>query len=156
MKGEEDMDRVEKTVDLHKNHRMNCAQAILTVYGEPYGITPEQAKMLGRPLGGGFGLLGKTCGYVSGAALVLGFAHNGQDDKQSGEDTRKAVRELFHRFEEKYGTSLCNGLLEIDLNTEEGRRKMREENLPARFCYGSEKDIGRTTARILEELLQVP
>ena len=68
------MNNVEKTVDLFSTG-LNCSQAILTVFGEPYGLDAEMAAKLGRPLGGGIGHMAKTCGAISAAGTGLG---NGQ------------------------------------------------------------------------------
>ncbi len=54
-KGEGKMNRVEKTLALQRDGGLNCSQAILTVYGEPFGIDQASARVLGRPWGGGLG-----------------------------------------------------------------------------------------------------
>ena len=64
----------------------------------------ETTKMLGRPWDGGMGHLAKTCGYLTGAILVLAQAYNHKDEGQAREEVFKAVRELFSRFEKRRGT----------------------------------------------------
>jgi C_GCAxxG_C_C family probable redox protein len=147
------MNKVERTVDLHKNGGLNCSQAILTVYGELYGMDPKTAKMLGRPLGGGIGHQALTCGYLTGAVLVLALALDNKDERQSRNDLDKAIRDLFSRFKERHGgATTCKELLGADMATEEGRKKIMEEKLTAKRCY-SEDGIGHDVAEILEELL---
>ncbi|HUT84541.1 MAG TPA: C-GCAxxG-C-C family protein [Thermodesulfobacteriota bacterium] len=143
------MNRVEKTVDLHENGGLNCSQAILTAFGESFGMDPETAKLLGRPWGGGMGHLGITCGYLTGAVLVLAQAINNKDERQARKDSFQAVQELFRRFKERHGTVMCKELLGADFSTEEGTKKIREEQLVAKHCYGYARDA----AEILEELL---
>ena len=143
------MNRAEKTVDLHKNGGLNCSQAILTAFSESFGMDPETAKMLGRALGGGICHMALTCGYLTGAVLVLAQAKNNKDELQARKDTDKAVQELFRRFMERHGATMCKKLLGADMTTEEGRKRIREEKLVAKHCYG----YGRDVAEILEELL---
>jgi C_GCAxxG_C_C family probable redox protein len=147
------MNRVEKTVGLHKNGGLNCSQAILTAFSESFGMDPETAKMLGRPWGGGIGHQALTCGYLTGAVLVLAQAMNNKDERQSRKDLDKAIWDLFSRFKERHGgATMCKELLGADVSTEEGRKKIMEEKLVAKHCY-SEGGIGQHVAKILEELL---
>ena len=147
------MNRVEKTVDLHKNGGLNCSQAILTVYGEPYGMDSKTAKMFARPLGGGIGHQALTCGYLTGAVLVLALALDNKDERQSRNDLDKAIRDLISRFKERHGgATMCKELLGADMTTEEGVKKILEEKLPAKHCF-SEGGIGQRVAEILETLI---
>jgi len=144
------MNRVENTVDLHKNGGLNCSQAILTAFGESFGMDPGTAKMLGRPLGGGIGHQALTCGYITGAVLVLALALNNKDEGKSRKDLDQAIRVLFSRFKEQHnGATMCKELLGADMTTEEGIKKILEEKLVAKHCYG----YGRDVAEILEEII---
>ncbi len=67
------MEKPAQTVDLFSNG-LTCSQAVLTVFGEPYGLDSELAQKLGRPLSGGLGRLGRTCGAISAAILIIGLA----------------------------------------------------------------------------------
>jgi C_GCAxxG_C_C family probable redox protein len=109
--------------------------------------------MLGRPLGGGIGHQALTCGYLTGAVLVLALALDNKDERQSRNDLDKAIRDLINRFKERHGgATTCKELLGADMSTEEGRKKIMEEKLTAKHCY-SEGGIGQHVAEILEELL---
>jgi len=146
------MNRIEKTVDLQKNGGLNCSQALLTVFGEQFGMDAETAKMLGRPWGGGMGHLAGTCGYLTGAILVLGQAYNHNDEGRAREAVFEAVRELFSRFEKRRGTTRCRELLGADIGTEEGLKKIMQEQLVKKICCG-DGGVGQDVAEILEELL---
>lgn len=146
------MTRIEKTVDLHKNGGLSCSQAVLTVYGEQYGIDSEKARLLGRTLAAGIGRQGETCGYITGALLILAHAYNDKDEAQARKKTHPVVMELIRRFKERYGTMMCKELLGADMSTKEGLKKIVEEKLLAKHCY-SEGGIGQYVAKVLEELL---
>jgi C_GCAxxG_C_C family probable redox protein len=146
------MNRAETTIDLQMNGGLNCAQAIMTVFGESLGLSPDAAKVLGRPWGGGMAQQGMTCGYLTGAILVLAQAFGDQDEEQSGKQLGQAVRSLFSRFEERRGATLCKELLGADMSTEEGVQKIKEEGLVKRLCC-SPGGISQDVAEILEKLI---
>ncbi len=143
------MNNAERTEDLFASG-LNCSQAILTVFGEPYGLDSEMANRLGRPLGGGMGRLARTCGAVTGAVLVLGLAKDHQDEAQARKVSYSHVQELFRRFEALHGTTECRSLLGADMSTEEGLKKVQDEKLVSKLCPAFVRDA----ANILEKLLQ--
>jgi C_GCAxxG_C_C family probable redox protein len=142
------MNNVERTMDLLSTG-LNCSQAILTVFGESYGLDAEMAARLGRPLGGGIGHLAKTCGAVSAAVLVLGMAKDHQDEGEARKASHSCVQDLFRRFTDAHGTTECKELLGADMSTEKGLQKIQEEKLVRKVC----PQFVRDSAIILEELL---
>lgn len=146
------MNRIEKTIDLHINGGLVCTQAVLSVYGEQYGIDPEKARLLGRTLAGGVGMQGETCGYVTGALLILAHAQDDEDEARARKNTHSGVAEFIRCFKKQYGTTMCKELLGADISTEEGRSRARDEQLVAKCC-SCEGGIGWFTATVLEELL---
>ena len=143
------MNRMEKTQDLFMNGGLNCAQAILTVYGEAHGIDPDTARTLGRPLGSGIGVSGQMCGFLTGAVQVLVHAFTHTDERQALIDTHARVLGLIKTFKEKHGAVTCNELLGVQRSTVEGEKRVKEEGLVAKKCPA----FCRDTAEILETLL---
>lgn len=145
-------DRVNKPEQAAQLFRggLNCSQAILTVFGASCGVDREQAKRLGRPLGGGLCRMGKSCGAVTGALLVLGLAQgNPEDEAKARNDLTLAGRELIRRFAERHGSIVCRELLQADMSTEAGARKIKEEELVMRHCPAFVQDA----AEMLHDLL---
>jgi C_GCAxxG_C_C family probable redox protein len=142
------MDNIEKTMDLLAVG-LNCSQAVLTVFGEPYGLDSQLALMVGRPLGGGMGHMGRTCGAVSAAVIVLGLARDDLEEKEARKVTFDAVQELFLRFQAVHGTTDCKDLLGEDMSTEEGIKRIREQELVKKLCPAFVRDA----SAILEGLL---
>lgn len=148
-KGKGMMNQAEETVRLFEKE-MNCSQAILTVYGKPLGLDDKLARKLGRPFGAGMGRLALTCGAVTGAMMVLGLAvENDMNEDDAKTDVYGLVQEFAKRFNAKYGTLSCKGLLGEDMSTQEGMQKITEEKLVARHC----PQFVRDAANILESLL---
>ena len=146
------MERVKKTLDLHKNGGLSCSQAVLTVYGESCGISSADARIMGRTLAGGVGGRGETCGYVTGAMVILAYAYNREDEAGARKVTHPIIVEFFRRFAEKRHSTICKEILGADISTEEGRKKIKEEKLFDKHCY-SKDGIGRDVLDILEDLL---
>jgi C_GCAxxG_C_C family probable redox protein len=148
------MNKTEKMLNLARNGGLNCSQAILAAFGEQFGMDLPTARTLGRPWGGGMGHLAETCGYLTGAVLVLALAYNQKDEDWARKEVFKAVRELFARFAERRGTTRCKELLGADLSTEEGLKKIKEGQLVKKICHG-ENGMGRDVAEILEALVRL-
>jgi len=142
------MNKVERTADLFASG-LSCSQAMLTVFGEPYGLDAETAAKLGRPLGGGIGHLAKSCGALTAAVLVLGMAEDRQEEGEARKASYACVQDLFRRFAALHGTTECKELLGIDMSTEEGWKKIQEEKLVRKVCPPYVRDA----ASILEKLL---
>ncbi|RJQ84928.1 MAG: C_GCAxxG_C_C family protein [Desulfobacteraceae bacterium] len=142
------MDSIAQTITLF-GHGLNCSQAILTVFGEQFGVDAETAKKMGRPWGGGMGHLAQTCGALTGAIMVLGLASTASDESEARKEAFSSVKKLFRCFEEKFGTTVCKNLLGEDLSTEEGARNIREKNLVPKLC----PEYVRAAAEILNEII---
>ncbi len=142
------MNQVQRTVDLFSNG-MTCSQAMLTVFGETYGLDMELVARLGRPLGGGMGRSGRTCGALTAAVLLLGLANDDPEESEARKVCFHRVQQLFQRFTSLHGTAECRDLLGADWNTAEGLKRIQEENLVKNRCPAFVRDA----ASILEALL---
>ena len=74
-------------------HRMNCAQSVLSVFCQEFKLDRNQALRIAMGFGGGMGRTGKTCGAVTGAYMVLGLSQrlNENNARESIERTYKLV-----------------------------------------------------------------
>ena len=144
------MNDVERTVDLFTSG-LNCAQSVLTVFGTRYGVDAHTAKTLGRPLGGGLGHMALTCGAVTAAVLILGFAKDGAEEGPARKATFVSTTEFFARFEALHGTTECRNLLGADFTTEAGSKRIREEGLVRKTCPPYVRDAAAILEKMLEE-----
>ncbi len=143
------MNQAQRTVDIFSGG-MTCSQAMLTVFGEAYGLDMELVARLGRPLLGGMGRSGRTCGALTAAVLLLGLASDDPDEPEARKLCVHRVQQLFQRFARLHGTAECRDLLGADWNTPEGLKRIQEENLVKTRC----PTFVRDAAAILEELLR--
>jgi C_GCAxxG_C_C family probable redox protein len=143
------VNRVETAVELFRKG-CACSQAILVVYGEPYGLDPKLAMKLSAGFVAGMGMA-ETCGAVTGAYMVLGLYACG--DKCNTNRGRKKVTSLMRkfttRFKEKNSSICCRELLNCDIETPAGMKKAKAEHLFETRCAKMVHDA----ADILEDML---
>lgn len=105
---------------------------------------------MGRGFGSGMGL-GKTCGALTGAFMILGFkVQNAKDEKEARYRTYDLAKEFARRFEAIYGKSRCSDLLGVNMATEAGRKAAQDQGLFKSLCPAFVRDA----AKILKDMLQ--
>ncbi|MEW6266308.1 MAG: C-GCAxxG-C-C family protein [Thermodesulfobacteriota bacterium] len=121
---------------------------MLAAFGRNYGLDQDLALKLGRAFGAGMGM-GRTCGAVTGALMVLGFkAGRSENEREARYRTYDLVKSFWTGFEQSHGTTVCQELLGVDLATEEGRRLAVENKLFSTVCPA----FVETAARLLSEI----
>ncbi len=130
----------------------NCAQAILSTYGEQLGLNREISLKVSGAFGGGMGRMGEVCGAVTGAFMVIGlkYGKTKAEDEEAKEKCYSLVREFVCKFKERNGSILCRELLGYDINTPEGLELIKRENLFSTRCPKFVQD----SAEIIEQILK--
>ncbi len=146
------MNRVESAVSDFKGG-FACSQAVLAAFTDLFGMPRDLALRIAAGFGGGMGRMGKTCGAVTGAFMVIGLKYGATlgEDKASKEKTHQVVREFAEKFAFRNGSIGCKELLGCDLSTREGYEQAREKNLFYTVCPKLVQDA----SEILEEILEV-
>jgi C_GCAxxG_C_C family probable redox protein len=129
----------------------NCTQAVLKTYCTQYGLDKDKALKIATGFGGGMGGLGRTCGAVTGAYMVIGLRHGmgvNENIKAKGK-TAQLVREFTNIFEKKNGSVICKELLDSEIDIPEDKENSDEDELVDRRCLGYVKN----SVEILEALL---
>ena len=143
------MDRVEEAQRIFEGG-FSCSQAVVASFADRWGVDREMAFAMARCFGAGMGL-GLTCGAVTGSFMVLGLAAgkihgNNQEARYA---TYAMAKEFRRRFESRWGTIECKGLLGVDLGTAEGYQEAKDRGLFLSDC----PRFVRTATEILEEML---
>jgi len=128
-----------------------CSQALLLAYASRLGIDRSTAARIAAPFAAGMGCLGRTCGAVTGALMVLGL-HGGPEspnDQETKERLYEMVRAFIVRFQERHGTVVCNELVGHDISTPEGLEQARAEGVFDRRCPGLVRDAAEIVGNIL-------
>ncbi|MDF1560284.1 MAG: C-GCAxxG-C-C family protein [Bacteroidales bacterium] len=110
----------------------SCSQAVLMACsGES-----DSASRTAAAFGGGMGRQQKTCGAVTGAYIWLGMKYGtaGLPDESDKERVYDKVRVFNTIFTERNGTDQCSDLLGEDLNSREGKARIRARGLSEKVC----------------------
>lgn len=128
-----------------------CSQAILSEYCEQYGLDQNIALKLASGFAGGM-RMGKTCGAVTGAYMVLGlnFGDSNCNRMEGRKNVYKAVCEFTKQFRDIYGSVECADLLGHDISTKQGMQIVKEQNLFQTIC----PKFVKTSADLLEQLIE--
>ena len=142
------MNEVSRTVELYRDG-CACSQAILAVYGHPFGLSRELAMRIAAGFAGGM-RLAETCGAVTGALMVLGLRHASADctTPAGRKEVYQRVVEFTDRFKVRNGSVVCRELLECDISTPEGLRQAEQQGLFKTTCT----KMVEQAAEILEEM----
>lgn len=143
------MSRIQKAQDKFLDNYA-CSQAIFSVYCKNYDIDPQVALSLSAGFAGGM-CMGKTCGAVTGAVMVLGLKYGGQQPEtpQGRRNVKEAVCHYTELFKDMNGSTECKDLLSVDISTSQGKQVAKEKNLFRTVCPKLIKD----SASILEQIL---
>jgi C_GCAxxG_C_C family probable redox protein len=131
----------------------SCAPAVLSTYSEQLGLGKALALKVACGFGGGIGRMGRTCGAVTGAVMVIGLK-NGQvnlADAESREKTYTLVKEFVDRFTALHGSIECKELIGYDLSDSGELKSARESGVFQNKCTSFVYD----SARILEDVLHL-
>ena len=133
----------------HLNNGLNCAQSVLAVFCEKYGIDSNMALKMCSGLGAGF-RFGEICGAVSGAVFVIGLKYGQgitENKEEKNECNRKTV-EFINLFREKNKAVVCRDILGFDISIQEEYKQAQKQNLFQTTCV----DMIKSAVTLLEQL----
>ena len=131
----------------------HCAPAVLSTYSEQLGLEKALALKIACGFGAGIGRMGKTCGAVTGALMVIGLKYGQVNlaDEESSQRTYTLVKEFIDRFTALHSSIECKDLIGYDLSDSGELSLAREsgafQNQCPSFVYDS--------ACILEDILHL-
>jgi len=131
----------------------SCAPAVLSTYSEQLGLGKALALKIACGFGGGIGRMGRTCGAVTGAVMVIGLTHGQADlaDEESQKRTYTLVKEFVDRFTALHGSIECRELIGYNLSNSDERKLARDSGVFRNNCPSFVYD----SARILEDILNL-
>jgi len=142
-------DRTERAIALFGDGHA-CCQAVLLAWAADLGLDHDRAARLSAGFGGGMDL-GKTCGAVTGATMVLGLALCSDDF--ASDEGRAAAVDAVASFGERFGSRIgsvdCPDIIGCDLRSSAGAAEAVEHDLFATRCTPAV----RAAAEILEDML---
>lgn len=131
----------------------NCSQAVFATYCGDLGLEQEMALRIAGSFGAGMGLIGETCGAVTGAFMLIGLKYGkvSAEDNDAKEITYSLAQEFTSRFKAINNSVKCKELLAYDISIPEEMNIVRKKQLFSTICPKFVKD----SSRIIEELLEL-
>ena len=117
------------------NCGFNCAQSVLSVFCEKYGMDRNIALRVCSGLGSGF-RSGEICGAVSGAALVIGLKYGWEnaESRVAKDYCNQKIVEFMNLFRAENKSVVCRDILGFDVSVKEEYEHAREQNLFKTTC----------------------
>jgi C_GCAxxG_C_C family probable redox protein len=130
----------------------NCAQAVFSSFAPSMGLGVKDSLKITSGFGAGICYKGEICGAVSGAYMALGLKYGRwkSEDTEAREKTYSLMREFDLQFMTRNGSLYCSKLLNGDMSTPEGRKKINDEHRFQTHCPRFVKDA----AEIAEKLIR--
>lgn len=118
------------------NEKYNCAQAIMIAYSDLVNIDKDMAFKIASGFGGGIARLGKTCGTINAAVMILSLRHGGveKEDIESNTKTREIIRKFIKEFSENHTGINCTDLLTEDEGKNHIMHSGKCENIVDEVC----------------------
>jgi C_GCAxxG_C_C family probable redox protein len=130
------MNKAKTAAALMKEHRMNCAQTVLSMFCNDLGIDLNTALKVAMGFGGGMGGSGRTCGAVTGAYMVLGLAQkiSPENPRESVEKTSGLMKKFNRKFMKLHSSMTCKELTGYDLSDKKDRDDAHRKEVFATVC----------------------
>jgi C_GCAxxG_C_C family probable redox protein len=126
----------EKAVKLFDSG-FNCAEAVLFALSQEFNQESSLIPRIATGFGAGVGRSGQICGALSGAVMAMGLlkgCDKGEEEREKRNAAYENVQRVIKDFEKEFGSSKCIMLTQCDLQTEEGQKKYRCEELRRNLC----------------------
>jgi len=112
-----------------------CSQSIISEYCIKFNLDQKIALSISAGFAGGM-RMGKTCGAVTGALMVLGLKFVGPEpEKPEGrKKVYETVKTFTNSFKEINGSTDCRELLSVDISTAGGLQIAKDKKLFRTVC----------------------
>jgi C_GCAxxG_C_C family probable redox protein len=145
------MDKTETALQYFKTG-FNCAQSVLTPFGDQFGLSEDHCLKMACAFGAGMGRQQYTCGAVTGALMILGL-HYGKgkmDDNSKKFQTYEKSVEFMKAFTEKHGSINCLELLDgLHMSIPEESKEIDARELYRVRCMRYVSDAVQITEKLI-------
>jgi C_GCAxxG_C_C family probable redox protein len=124
---------------------------VISTYGPGLGLERDTALRVAGAFGAGMARMGRACGAVTGALMVIGLQHGKRqaEDDETRDRCYELVKEFVVQFQARHGSITCKELLGYDLSIPEQRERAGQEGLFETLC----PKLVRDAAEIVESLI---
>ena len=132
-------------------HRLNCAQSIVSVYCEEFGLERNLGLKMAMGFGSGMARSGNTCGAITGAYMILGLSQriNENNARESIDKTYKLIQQFNSAFKAQHGSLKCKELIKYDLSVPDQHAEARDKRIFITVCPELVQDAGKILELVL-------
>ncbi|MFX0078726.1 MAG: C-GCAxxG-C-C family protein [Candidatus Hermodarchaeota archaeon] len=129
-----------------------CSEAVLLALSEAQNITSEIIPRIATGFGAGISRQGEVCGALSGAIMGLGLRFGRSQVSETPQDTSpyQFGQTMVNLFASRFGHIRCRDILDLDISSDEGVKRYREQNLWESKC----RELIRITTELAYDLLR--
>lgn len=128
-----------------------CAESVILAIAKARGIESELLPKIATGFCSGMACSCGACGALTGAIMGVSLVLGRSAASEPVEPAYRAARRVIREFESAFGSRDCKILLDgCDLNTPEGQKMFKEQNLGARCLLFTGK-AAEIAARIMVE-----
>jgi len=109
-----------------------CAESVLLAVCDYYGIQSRWIPKIATGFCSGMARTGGVCGAFTGAVMAVNLVTGREAPTESLDKNYRAVNQLTDLFKARFGSTGCPELIGCQLNTREGQRQFRKNNLIVR------------------------
>ncbi|HEY5532591.1 MAG TPA: C-GCAxxG-C-C family protein [Candidatus Anoxymicrobiaceae bacterium] len=113
---------------------MNCAESVLTANMEMLGVEGDWIPRVASGFGGGIARTCQVCGALTGAVMTLGWTFGRESGADSLDQVYESGSTLIDEFTEKFLSTSCRMLIDVDLSDSVAREKARRDGVFEQQC----------------------
>ena len=142
-------DTVSKRIEELFDSGYYCAESVLLMVTETYGIQSEFIPQIATGLCGGVSRTSNVCGALTGGVLAISLFMGRKLPSEPVNNTFVPVQRLIDRLEAAFGSTNCRALTGCDLNTPKGQDYFKTNKIRAK-CQKYTEEATRIAISLIE------
>ena len=123
------VDEVARQSGVYFDEGYYCAESVLLAVCDHYDIQSRWIPKIATGFCSGVARTGGYCGAFTGAVMAVNLFSGRETSADSVEKSYQAVNQLKDLFKARFGTTGCPELIGCRLDTKEGQRRFKKDNL---------------------------
>ena len=143
-------DDITRRIDQFYASGYRCAESLLLFVAETKNVQSDLIPKIATGFCAGTSRTRSTCGAVNGGVMAINIFYGRSDPSVPPDQSYLPVQKFIKMFEEKFGATNCQQLINCDLSTEEGRKKFQDGNIVV-TCKNFTCEATRMVLSIIDE-----
>jgi C_GCAxxG_C_C family probable redox protein len=144
------MDNVAKRIDEFYASGYRCTESVLLYVSESKNIQSDLIPKIGTGFCAGLSRTCGTCGAVIGSVMAINIFYGRSNPGDPVDKSYAPVQKFVKQFENMFGSTNCQQLINCDLGTQEGRQQFITDNIMIK-CKNFTAEATKMVLSIIEE-----